>query len=273
MTIYLDYIFIENLLIDYILLKETSYVARKNTLNKYLLLSAIVGTSYVVLMLYLKLQQLNYLICKALLIIVMVYIAFRPKKVYEYIKLTGVFILISVINVGTITVLTNLLNLERITGLLKVTIYSASLLLSRFFTRYMWKVYKQNIKDHDLIYKVKIRINDKTYKYKGFLDTGNNVFSYTYDVPVIFAELIDDEILYELKEKESFSIKTVTLSSAQEKRAYIFDNVEITKEDKTYKVKVAIVFEKTKLSKDNSYNMLLNYNLYTQDLGGIKIWI
>ena len=273
MTIYLDYIFIENLLIDYILLKETSYIARRPVLNKHLLISAIIGSIYIVLMLYLKLQELNYLICKLLLATVMIYIAFRPKKANEYIKLIGVFILISVINVGTITVITNLLSLKSITGLLQIFVYVISLLLSRIFTKYMWKVYKQNIKDNDLIYEVRFKVNNKIYKYNGFLDTGNNVFSYTYDVPVIFAEVVDDEILCNINEKESFSIQTVTLSSSQEKRAYIFDDVEITKKDEKYIVKVAIVFEKTKLSKDNSYNMLLNYNLYAQNLGGIKIWI
>ena len=74
-----------------------------------------------------------------------------------------------------------------------------------------------------------------------------------------------------LKQKEYFNITTITLSSKKEKRAYVFDKVEITCGNETYLVKCAVVFEDTKLSKDNNYNMLLNYILYTQEMGGIKL--
>ena len=137
--------------------------------------------------------------------------------------------------------------------------------------RRMWKIYKSNIKEDTLIYEVEISLGRKTYTYKAFLDTGNNVFSNVYDVPVIFAELLNKEMLLELDKKESFEIRTVTLSNESSKRAYIFDKVKIRNKDKIWNVKAAIVFEKVKLSKDKTYNMLLNYILYTQSLGGIKI--
>ena len=273
MTIYLDYIFIENFLIDYILLKETSYIARRKATNIRAIVSSIIGSVYVVMMIYFKLQELNFLICKLLLIIVMIFIAFKPERISKYIKLVMLFILISVINVGTLTVITNLFNLQNISGLIKIIVYIASLFLSKYFMNYMWKIYKHNIKNDELIYEVKIYLGDKMYKYNAFLDTGNNVFSYTYNVPVIFAEIIDDNILKTLKNKEYFNIRTVTLSSQSNKKAYIFDNIQITQKNKIWHVKSAIVFEETKLSKDNSYNMLLNYNLYEQNLGGIGIWI
>jgi len=271
MTVYLDYIFIENFLIDYILLKETSYIARKNIANKKMIMSSIIASSYVVIMLYLKVEVLNYLICKILLVIIMIYISFKPNKIEEYIKLTVFFFLVSIINVGTLTFITNLLNLEGKSGILKLTVYAVSLILSKFFMSHVWKMYKHNIKNNDLIYEVKICLGNNIYVYNAFLDTGNNVYSYTYNVPVIFAEVMDEKMLKELKNKDSFDITTVTLSNTSNKKAYIFDKVEITQKDKTWFVKSAIVFENTKLSKSNSYNMLLNYILYSQNLGGIKI--
>lgn len=271
MTIYLDYIFIENFLIDYILLKETSYMARKNIPYKRIIISSITGSLYVVIMMSFRIPELNYIICKLLLAVIMIYISFKPKLVHEHIKLVLLFLLISVINVGTLMVITNLLNLQNISGLLKLTLYIASLFVSKYFTEYMWKIYKREIRSADLIYEVKICLGNKVYKYNAFLDTGNNVYSYTYDVPVIFGELLQESMLKELEQKESFNIRTVTLSNESSKKAYLFDKVEIAKKDKKWFVRAAIVFEKNKLSKDNSYNMLLNYILYTQDLGGIKI--
>jgi len=186
-------------------------------------------------------------------------------------KIIAMFFLISCINVGCLIILTNLLNMQKAKLLLRLVVYITSFTLSKFFAHQMWQIYKSKIKNDDLIYDVKLNLNEKTYKYKAFLDTGNSVYSYTNNLPVIFAEILDDEIVKELKNKEYFNIRTITLSNETNKKAYIFENVEITKNEKVWFVKVAVVFERAKLSKDCSYNMLLNYILYTQDLGGIKI--
>ena len=271
MIIYLDFIFIENFLIDYILLKETAYIARKTISNKNTILSALVASTYIVLMMYLKIQQLNYIFCKILLAIIMVYITFRPKEISEYLKIVLLLFLISVINVGTLIVITNLLNMQNANDLLKLVIYIGSFLLSNFFSSHMWEIYKREIKNNDLIYDVKLELSGRMYEYKAFLDTGNSVFSYTNNMPVIFAEILDKQMLKALKNKDYFNIRTVTLSNQTNKKAYVFDNVKITKDGKNWFVKTAVVFEEIKLSKNNSYNMLLNYILYTQDLGGIKI--
>lgn len=271
MAIYLDYIFIENLIIDYILLKETSQIARRNISNKKTIGASIIASCYVVVMIYLKIQELNYVICKMLLIIVMVYIAFNPKEISEYIKIIALFFLISVINVGSLMVVTNLLNMQGAHFILKFALYIGSFVLSKFFANQMWRMYKRDIKNDDLIYNVKLKLNGKTYEYRAFLDTGNSVYSYSNNLPVIFAEIIDEDMLKSIESKEYFNIRTVTLSNKADKRAYVFENVEIAKNSKSWFVKIGVVFEREKLSKDNSYNMLLNYILYTQDLGGIKI--
>ena len=269
MTVYLDYIFIENFIIDYILLKETSYIARKKVKNKRIILAAIISSMYVVIMLYLKVQHLNLLICKMFLVIIVIYISFRPQKLNELIKYMGMFLLVSVINVGSFYVLSNLLNIKIRHEILKIFTYLLGLILSKFFISYMWKIYKREIKKDDLIYQVRICIGRKTYQYNAFLDTGNSVFSYTHNLPILFAEILDESMTNELKYLESFDVKTVTLSDKSNRKAYMFDKIEIIKNNKKWYVKGAIVFEKIKFSKD--YNMLLNYILYIQNLGGIKI--
>jgi stage II sporulation protein GA (sporulation sigma-E factor processing peptidase) len=269
MTIYLDYIFIENLLIDYILLKETAYLSRKNVTNKRIVLAAVVASLYVVIMIFLKVQQLNFLISKVLIAIIVVYISFSPRKLNELIKYLGVFFLISVINVGSVYIITNWFNIQTKHEIFKLYTYILGLLLSKFFTLHMWKIYKREIKKDDLIYLVRICLGGKMYEYNAFLDTGNSVFSYTYNVPIIFAEILDESMINELEYKENFSVRTITLSDESNRKAYLFDKIEIIKNEKTWYIKGAIVFEKRKLSKD--YNMLLNYILYVQSLGGIKI--
>ena len=271
MTVYLDYIFIENFIIDYILLKETSYISRKNISFKRTIFSAGIASLYVVIMMYFKINQLNYFICKMLLVIIMIYVAFQPKTISEYIKEILLFFLISLINVGALIVMTNLLNLKQSSTFTKLIIYILCLLLSKFYMQYIWKFYTREIKNNDLLYEVYICIGNKVYKYNAFLDTGNTVYSYVYNVPVLFAQILDNDMLKEINTMQSFNIKTVTLASEANKQAYIFEKIEIKKGKKTWFTKAAIVFENVKLSKENSYNMLLNYILYTNDLGGIKI--
>ena len=191
MIIYLDYIFIENFVIDFILLKETSYISRKKSTNGRVIASAIIASVYVVFMMYLKVKLFNYLICKILLAIVIVYISFIPRNINEYIKLISLFFLISVINVGTLTVITNLLSLKNNNILITCVVYIVSLYLSKILMNNMWKLYRREIKNDDLVYQVKIHLGNKTYEYNAFLDTGNNVFSYTYNLPIIFAEILE----------------------------------------------------------------------------------
>ena len=271
MTIYLDYIFIENLLIDYILLYETGYISKINFRNRNLLASSIIASVYIVIMMYFNIGKFNLVICKLLLVNIMVYISFKPIRLNEYVKYIIIFLLVNVVNVGSVIVITMIFNLSEATGILKIITYVISFIIAKILMVCMWNIYKREIKNDDLIYDVNIHINGKVYKYKAFLDTGNNVFSYSNNLPVIFAELKDKQILKEIENKEYFYINTITLSNKSEKKAYVLDEVEIIKKDKRWHVKVAIIFEDMKLSKDSSYDMLLNYILYTESLGGIKI--
>lgn len=271
MKIYLDYIFIQNFLIDFILIKETAIISKQIIKNTNAVIASLTSSIYVIVMMYFRLEQLNYLICKFLLIIIMVFIAFKPDRLSKYLKITCVFLLVSSINVGTLIMLKQLLNIQEIGILTSILFYTIGLILSKFFITRMWKVYRQDIKSNNLIYDVKIKIGLNTYKYRAFLDTGNNVYSYTYNLPVLFASLKDSRLEKELKKLNSFEINTVTLSNMAKKKAYILDNIEVIKDNSRHLVKAAVVFENIELSKNNEYDMLLNYILFVEKLGGIKL--
>ena len=55
MKIYLDYIFIENFIIDFIILYETSLMAKIKVKNKWLVIAAALSSLYVVIMIVFKL--------------------------------------------------------------------------------------------------------------------------------------------------------------------------------------------------------------------------
>ena len=107
MKVYLDVIFLENIVIDVILLKELSYIARKNFYIKKAILASFIGALYIVIMLYFKIEELSYASFKVLLAFVIIYIHFNPKTIPEYLKLVALFILVSVINIGALYFIKN----------------------------------------------------------------------------------------------------------------------------------------------------------------------
>lgn len=266
MKILLEYVFIENMVLDYILLKETMWISKHKTKNKKLLIASFVGTMYVVLMLIFKLDILNYAISKMLLAFTITYIAFRPKKTGEYFKLVLMFFVVSMVNTGTMVVIKQIFNIGKTSILLNILIYIFNLLFAKFILLKLWKIYKDEITKRNLIYNVKLTVNGKNYSYKGFLDTGNTVYSN--GMPIIFASMEDKNM--NLKDIYSFDVQTVTLGNVTHKTAYVFEDILIYNEQSRWRVKAGVVFEKNKIT-NSSYNMILNYTLFTDNLGGIKI--
>ncbi len=269
MTIYLECIFIENLIMDFIILKETVEIAKLKLNIKRLVLASIFSSIYVVAMIAFKLSFLNYITTKILSAMCMMYIAVIPREIEVYLKSIILFFMVSIINVGTYTCISSIFNLQSETGLEKVLVYISTYYFAKTFLVKLWKIYRTEINKKELNYTVELNISGKVYTYVGFLDTGNTVYSH--GLPIIFAELLDEKMLEELNNYESFDVKTVTLGNVCSKKAYILDGVKISTKNKSWDVKVGVVFEERKISKLNNYNMILNYILYTESMGGIKI--
>ena len=112
MIIYLDALFIENIILDYIILKEVSIISKCKYNKICILFAAMISSVYVVLMVAFKLRELSYIIVKLLLILVVVYIAFKPNRITNYFKLMLFFLMVSAIYVGILIVTKSLLGLE-----------------------------------------------------------------------------------------------------------------------------------------------------------------
>lgn len=269
MIIYLDYLFIENVIFDFIILKEVTLISKIKYNNKKIIIATIISSLYVVIMLLFRITILNYFMSKMLLVFVIVYIAFKPEKILIYIKLVSTFLMVSIVNVGILVVTKSLLGIETLTGSIKIAIYIFVYIVGKLILFKFWKMYSTNVTNNSLNYTVTLKIGKEKYIYSGFLDTGNTVYSH--GMPIIFAEVLDENLIKKLKGREYFETKTVTLGGTTIKKAYIFENILITKGNESWCVKAGVVFENSKMSKFNNYNMILNYILYTESMGGIKI--
>lgn len=177
MKIYLEYIFIINFLLDFMILYGTKRILKKNTSNIKLIISSIIGSlSTFILLINVSNNQL--FIIKIILSIIMIITAFGSNNIKENILY---FYLISII-IGGLIYLFDLktnpyLNMFLITILTPFIIYT----LIKEYTKF-----KTTIKDK---YVVNIIIKNKEYKLEGFIDTGNRLKSPISNKSVILVNL------------------------------------------------------------------------------------
>ena len=272
MKVYIDYIFVQNFIVDLILLKETSYLTKNYLKNKKAIFASLVASIYVAILIWFKVNQLNFFVSKILLAFVIIYISFKPTQIKKYIKLILFFLLVSILNIGTFTMVLKFTGIKGQSIKEEILFYIVSLVVSKFAITKLWKAYKRKIRDDSLIYDVEFNIGKEKYKYKAFLDTGNNVYSLLNNLPILFAQLPDKLIKEsELNKLKNFEIRTTTLSNTSVKKAYVIDNIKISKGDYNLVTKAGIVFERGNFTKEGDYNMILNYYLYTEKMGGIKV--
>ena len=95
MTIYIDIIFIENIIMNAIILYATSIILKQKVKSSRLIISASIGAIYSILMYITKLTIYSSIISKFILSIVMIYIAFKPQNSKKMFKQIIIFYLTS----------------------------------------------------------------------------------------------------------------------------------------------------------------------------------
>ena len=95
MTIYLDIVLLENLIMNYIILFATGLISKINIKQFKIIISSLIGACYAIMSFITSLNLYNTIILKVILSIVMIYIAFNPKNVKKLVKELLVFYLIS----------------------------------------------------------------------------------------------------------------------------------------------------------------------------------
>lgn len=267
MTIYIDYLFIQSFVLDFVILLQTKLLSKEKFKVYKGVIACIVSGIYTCLAITLSLEVLNYFWCKICLSFVTTYIAFTPKTTKKYIKLVSTFYLASILNVGSAVFVSEILCEGKYqTFLCKIVVYCISLLVTYVVSEKFWKIYRLEINSSKLYIPVEVVLSGRRYMYTGFMDTGNTVYSYELGVPIVFAEYLTDEQKKMTKSLEQTSVAVSTISKKSVEKAMLVDSVIQGK-----KIKLGVVFVDNTLNKDGNYNMVLNFKLFEEKLGGISI--
>lgn len=213
MTIYLDIVIIENLIMNYIILYATAIIAKKKAKHTRAFISSIIGTIYVIMLYVTELPIYSNIISKLLLSIIMVYIMFKPGDIKTLINNLLLFYLTSFVFGGASTALIYLIKPEEI--FIKNGIYLGAYTLKTvflggivglFLIAVTINIIRSKISKKDMFYNIKIYLEEKTVETRAMIDTGNLLKEPITNIPVIIAEhtllygTIEKEILNNLEE-------------------------------------------------------------------------
>ena len=195
MTVYIDIILLENLCMNYIILFATAYIMKIKISHIRIIASSSIGAVYSI-MLYMQILPIySSIFMKIILSVAMVYISYAPKTVKIAIKQLIIFYLISFAFGGCAFALLYFVKPQDIfikngvyigTYPLKIALLGG--IVGFIITYIAFKIIKNKATKEEMIYKLKIKINDKTVEVNALLDTWNKLKDPITLVPVIVIE-------------------------------------------------------------------------------------
>ena len=180
MTIYLDVVFIENIIMNYIILYGTAIIAKVIPKHIRLVLASGIGAVYAIVAYMSILKIYSFIILKVILSLVIVYIAFNSQNVKQLLRQLLLFYLTSFVFGGAAFFLIYVVKPQDIimhngvfvgTYPLKIAFFGA--ILGFIIIILSVKILKIKLSKKLLLCNVKIKIDQKQVETIAMIDTGN----------------------------------------------------------------------------------------------------
>ncbi len=235
MQVYIEYAFLDNMIINYVLLKTATRCAKVKTRFIFLFLSSLLGTAVALILPLVKIPFILLIGIKLLLAVTMVYISGKFIKVKNYLITLAFFILFTFLCGGFLIALFTfagvdyneyfLLNNDSVIpiGISVLIIYIASLFLTKV-TKILLK--ERNLKP--FLRSCIIVVNKKKFNVNGFIDSGNGLYDKKSGLPVI---VCSNDLFIKLQsagvKKSISSISFDTVSGTSQMQLYVIDKIMI----------------------------------------------
>lgn len=206
MTIYIDVVLLENLIMNSIILFATGIILKEKIKNIRIILASLLGAIYSVISYISVLQIYASMILKFILSIVIIYIAFNPQNIKRLWKDLLIFYLTSFVFGGVAFALIYIVKPQEIlmrNGLFLGTYPLKTILLGAIIAFIIilmaFRIVKSKITRKDMLCEIQINLNDKNIETTAMIDTGNLLKEPITNTPVI---IIEHTLLYECIPKE-----------------------------------------------------------------------
>ena len=206
MTIYVDVVLMENLIMNYIILLATGLVLKLKIKHIRLLFGSLLGAIYSIVTYTGILKIYSSFILKIILSIIIVYIAYNPQTVKKLSKELLFFYLISFVFGGAAFALIYIVKPQDIlmkNGLFLGTYPLKTIILATIIAFFIivtaFTIIRKKLTKKDIIYKIEVKINNKLIQAEALIDTGNMLKEPITNLPVV---VIEHTLLYDCIPKE-----------------------------------------------------------------------
>ena len=205
-TIYLDIIFLENLIMNSILLYATSIILKIKPKFIRVIIASAIGSIYAIFLYITNIKIYTSIISKIILSIIIVYVAFNPQTMKKLWKQLACFYLTSFLFGGVALYLIYFIKPQEIqikNGMfageyvLKVILLGA--ILSFIMIKIALKFIKTKLTSKDMLCHLKVELGSKEVNTTAMIDTGNLVKEPITNTPVV---IIETSLLYDILPKE-----------------------------------------------------------------------
>lgn len=195
MTVYVDVIFLENIFMNYIIIFATGIIIKAPIRVLRILFSSTIGSIYAVISYMSILEICSNIFFKTLLSFVMVYIAFKPLNIKNFLKQLIIFYLTSFTFGGVAFALLYFISPQNILiekgvliGTYPIKIVLAGGIVGFIIITTAFKNIKGRLTKKDMFCNIKININSKNIYTKAIIDTGNFLKEPITKIPVVVVE-------------------------------------------------------------------------------------
>lgn len=209
MTIYIDVVLIENLIMNYIILFTTGLILKLKIQSIRILIASLLGAIYSIIAYTGVLKIYSSFLLKIVLSVLIVYIAFNPQNVRKMWKDLLIFYLTSFVFGGAAFALIYIVKPQDIimkNGLflgtypLKTVILGAVIAFAVIIAAF--SIVKSRISKKDMFCEIETKINNKIVRTRAIIDTGNMLKEPITNTPVV---VVEHTLLYECIPKEILS--------------------------------------------------------------------
>ena len=195
MIIYVDIVFVENLLMNYIILFATAIINKVEIRIRKIFLASLLGSLYAIVIQFVVFQNFIGIVIKIILSITMVYIAFKPGNFKKLFRQILIFYLTSFTLGGVAFFLLYFVRPQDIlikngvyigTYPIKIALLGGTIGFA--IITIAFKIIKSNINKQNILYELEICLNGKDTTMTALLDTGNLLKEPISGTPVAIVE-------------------------------------------------------------------------------------
>lgn len=293
MYVYAEYVLVENIVINYIILHVTKMMTKTKSNKSRLFLSSLIGSLYILVAVFPLFEFMGRFIIKFLVSVLMIIVAFSPEKFNVFLKQISAFYLVSFAFAGTIMGVYYIINNN--TLLTKISFSDTSELI-RYLTigiglaiiliYYIFKYHRSRIHKESFLTDITICLNDRKANLTALIDTGNSLKEPISQKPVIIAEYnalreilpeklrkmyveerdLDLNTIAKVMEEigDDIKLRLIPFKSIGNENGILIgfkpDSISIYLENETKRLKEGIIVAiyNSKLAQDEQYNGLLH---------------